>query len=153
MTFIFIFWYERKSLERDQPTNFWPVFLYTFNKEMNRYTGEQWLDVKAHHHTTPWYSYILYFIHKFKWIFDTIFTRKRLRKNIGNVFSEIISCTIDTRYNWSTLLYMYNCYVLRIQVLKKFVGSRWGDIRVWNGNLGKNRKFHLFDKGWFLGSK
>jgi hypothetical protein len=28
----------------------------------------------------------------------------------------------------------YNCYILRIQVLKKIIGSRWGDmgVRTWN---------------------
>ncbi len=47
----------------------------------------------------------------------------------------------------------YNCYILRIEVLKIFIWSWWGDIRVRSGNLVKNCNFHLFDKGWFLGSK
>jgi hypothetical protein len=47
----------------------------------------------------------------------------------------------------------YNCYMLQIQVLKFFIWSWWGDIRVRSGNLVKNRNFHLLDKGRFLSSK
>jgi hypothetical protein len=47
----------------------------------------------------------------------------------------------------------YNCYMLRIQVLKFFIWSWWGDMGIRSGNLVKNRNFHLFDKGWFLSSK
>jgi hypothetical protein len=47
----------------------------------------------------------------------------------------------------------YNCYILQIQVLKFFIWFWWEDIRVRSGNLGKNRNFDLFDKGWFLSSK
>ncbi len=47
----------------------------------------------------------------------------------------------------------YNCYILRIQVLKFFILPLWGDIRVRTWNLVKNRKLHLFDKGRFLSSK
>jgi hypothetical protein len=43
--------------------------------------------------------------------------------------------------------------MLQIQVLKIFIGSWWGDIRVRTWNLVKNRKFHLLDEGGFLSSK
>jgi hypothetical protein len=46
-----------------------------------------------------------------------------------------------------------NCYMLRIQVLKKIVGSWWGDIRVRTWDLVKNRKLHLLDEDRFLSSK
>jgi hypothetical protein len=35
----------------------------------------------------------------------------------------------------------YNCYMLRIQVLKFFIGSWWGDIRVRTWNLVEKSKF------------
>jgi hypothetical protein len=41
----------------------------------------------------------------------------------------------------------YNCYILRIQVLKFFIWFWWGDIRARTWNLVKNRNFDLFDKG------
>ncbi len=47
----------------------------------------------------------------------------------------------------------YNCYVLRIQVLKFFVGSWCEDIRVRTWNLVKNRNFHLLDEDRFLSPK
>jgi hypothetical protein len=47
----------------------------------------------------------------------------------------------------------YNCYILRIEVLKKFIGSWWGDIRARTWDLVKNRNFHLFDEDRFLSSK
>ncbi len=47
----------------------------------------------------------------------------------------------------------YNCYTLQIQVLKIFIGSWWGDIRVRTWNLVKNRKFHLLDEDRFLSFK
>jgi hypothetical protein len=37
----------------------------------------------------------------------------------------------------------YNCYMLQIQVLKFFIGSWWGDIRVRSENLVKKRNFLL----------
>jgi hypothetical protein len=67
-----------------------------------------------------------------------------------------------TRYNFAVVLargtkvgfkMKYNCYMLRIQVLKIFIGSWWGDIRVRIWNLVKNRKFHLLDEDRFLSSK
>ncbi len=47
----------------------------------------------------------------------------------------------------------YNCYMLRIQVLKFFIWSWWGDIRVITWDLVKNRNFHLLDEDRFLSSK
>jgi hypothetical protein len=47
----------------------------------------------------------------------------------------------------------YNYYMLQILVLKIFIWSWWGDIRVRSGNLVKNRKFHLLDEDRFLSSK
>ncbi len=47
----------------------------------------------------------------------------------------------------------YNCYMLQILVLKIFIWSWWGDIRIRSGNLVKNRNFHLLDEDRFLSSK
>jgi hypothetical protein len=64
-------------------------------------------------------------------------------------------CTLDSLARGTKVGFKikYNCYILQIQVLKFFIWSWWGDIRVRSGSLVKNRNFHLFDKGWFLSSK
>jgi hypothetical protein len=47
----------------------------------------------------------------------------------------------------------YNCYILQIEVLKIFIGSWWGDIRVRTWDLVKNRNFYLLYEDRFLSSK
>jgi hypothetical protein len=37
----------------------------------------------------------------------------------------------------------YNCYVLRIKALKKFIGSWWGDIRVRTWNFENSQETQL----------
>jgi hypothetical protein len=40
----------------------------------------------------------------------------------------------------------YNCYMLRIQALKKFIGSWWGDMVVRTWNFEKSQKIQLAEE-------
>jgi hypothetical protein len=40
----------------------------------------------------------------------------------------------------------YNCYMLQIQALKKFIGSWWGDIRVRTWNFENYQKTQLLEE-------
>ncbi len=104
-------------------------------------------------------------IQKFNTLFKTgsfveIFQRKP--RKINEILKKVVKnrrfwvifstrtryCSLDSLDRGTKVVFKmkYNCYLLEIQALKKFIGSWWGDIRVRTWNFENYQKTQLTEQ-------